>query len=101
MVPWTSSVITWLTHMVRFRAACTPTKMICAMSTLFAATYPERVSRLILFGGYVTRRDLNIAEVLECHAETCRSKLGSGPGRSCPVCQVRTACGQSGSGQSL
>jgi class 3 adenylate cyclase len=32
---------------------------------LFAATYPERVSRLILFGGYVTRRDLNIAEVLE------------------------------------
>jgi pimeloyl-ACP methyl ester carboxylesterase len=37
----------------------------CAMSALFAATYPERVSRLILFGGYVTRRDLNIAEVLE------------------------------------
>ena len=37
----------------------------CAMCVLFAATYPERVSRLILFGGYVTRRDLNIAEVLE------------------------------------
>jgi pimeloyl-ACP methyl ester carboxylesterase len=37
----------------------------CAMSALFAATYPERVSRLILFGGYVTRRDLNIAEVVE------------------------------------
>jgi pimeloyl-ACP methyl ester carboxylesterase len=37
----------------------------CAMSVLFAATYPERVSRLILFGGYVTRRDVNIAEVLE------------------------------------
>jgi class 3 adenylate cyclase len=37
----------------------------CAMSVLFAATYPERVSRLILFGSYVTRRDLNIAEVLE------------------------------------
>jgi class 3 adenylate cyclase len=37
----------------------------CAMSALFAATYPERVSRLILFGGYVTRRDQNIAEVLE------------------------------------
>jgi pimeloyl-ACP methyl ester carboxylesterase len=37
----------------------------CAMSALFAATYPERVSRLILFGSYVTRRDLNIAEVLE------------------------------------
>src|SRR3954469_10968417 len=32
----------------------------CAMSALFAATYPERVSRLILFGGYVTRRDVNI-----------------------------------------
>jgi pimeloyl-ACP methyl ester carboxylesterase/class 3 adenylate cyclase len=37
----------------------------CAMSALFAATYPERVSRLILFGGYVTRRDVNIAEVVE------------------------------------
>ena len=37
----------------------------CAMSALFAATYPERVSRLILFGGYVTRRDLNIAELVE------------------------------------
>jgi class 3 adenylate cyclase len=37
----------------------------CAMSALFAATYPERVSRLILFGGYVTRRDLNIAEMVE------------------------------------
>ena len=35
------------------------------MSALFAATYPERASRLILFGGYVTRRDVNIAEVLE------------------------------------
>ncbi len=30
----------------------------CAMSALFAATYPERVSRLILFGGYVHRRDI-------------------------------------------
>jgi pimeloyl-ACP methyl ester carboxylesterase len=37
----------------------------CAMSALFAATYPERVSRLILFGGYVTRRDVKIAEILE------------------------------------
>ena len=37
----------------------------CAMSALFAATYPERVSRLILFGGYVTRRDVNIAELVE------------------------------------
>ena len=37
----------------------------CAMCVLFAATYPERVSGLILFGGYVTRRDLNIAEVVE------------------------------------
>jgi pimeloyl-ACP methyl ester carboxylesterase len=37
----------------------------CAMSALFAATYPERVSRLILFGGYVSRRDLNAAEVVE------------------------------------
>jgi len=31
----------------------------CAMSALFAATYPERVSRLILLGGYVNRRDLS------------------------------------------
>jgi class 3 adenylate cyclase len=37
----------------------------CAMCVLFAATYPERVSRLILFGGYVARRDVNIAEVVE------------------------------------
>ena len=37
----------------------------CAMSALFAATYPERVSGLILFGGYVTRRDLNIPEMVE------------------------------------
>ena len=35
-----------------------------AMSALFAATYPERVSRLILFGGYVSRRDLNVAETV-------------------------------------
>jgi pimeloyl-ACP methyl ester carboxylesterase len=31
----------------------------CAMSVLFAATYPERVSRLVLYGGYVNRRDLS------------------------------------------
>jgi pimeloyl-ACP methyl ester carboxylesterase len=37
----------------------------CAMSALFAATYPDRVSRLILFGGYVSRRGLNIAELVE------------------------------------
>ena len=30
----------------------------CAMSILFAATYPERVSKLILCGGYGKRRDL-------------------------------------------
>jgi class 3 adenylate cyclase len=30
----------------------------CAMSVMFAATYPERISRLILFGGYRRRRDL-------------------------------------------
>jgi class 3 adenylate cyclase len=36
------------------------------MSVLFAATYPERVSRLILFGGYVKRRrNLNMEEVLQ------------------------------------
>jgi pimeloyl-ACP methyl ester carboxylesterase len=28
------------------------------MSVLFAATYPGRVSKLILFGGYGRRRDL-------------------------------------------
>jgi class 3 adenylate cyclase len=39
----------------------------CAMSALFAATYPERVSKLILFGGYVQRRDLpdNWEELVE------------------------------------
>jgi class 3 adenylate cyclase len=30
----------------------------CAMSVMFAATYPERVSKLILFGGYGRRHDL-------------------------------------------
>jgi class 3 adenylate cyclase len=30
----------------------------CAMSILFAATYPERISKLILFGGYAQRSDL-------------------------------------------
>jgi pimeloyl-ACP methyl ester carboxylesterase len=37
----------------------------CPMSALFAATYPERVSRLILFGGYVKRPSVNIAEIVE------------------------------------
>lgn len=37
----------------------------CAMSALFAATYPDRVSRLILFGGYATRRDIILEELLE------------------------------------
>jgi pimeloyl-ACP methyl ester carboxylesterase len=31
----------------------------CPMSALFAATYPERVSRLILFGGYALRSDIS------------------------------------------
>jgi class 3 adenylate cyclase len=30
----------------------------CAMSVMFAATYPERASKLILFGGYGRRPDL-------------------------------------------
>src|SRR5947209_10068134 len=30
-----------------------------AMSALFAATYPDRVSRLVLFGGYANRRDMS------------------------------------------
>ena len=30
-----------------------------AMSVLFAATYPDRVSRLLLFGGYANRRDMS------------------------------------------
>jgi pimeloyl-ACP methyl ester carboxylesterase len=36
----------------------------CAMSALFAATYPDRVSSLILFAGYVRRPDLNFDDVL-------------------------------------
>ena len=31
----------------------------CAMSTLFAATYPERVSRLVLFGGFARNHSLS------------------------------------------
>jgi pimeloyl-ACP methyl ester carboxylesterase len=30
----------------------------CAMSVMFAATYPERVSKLVFFGGYSRRSDL-------------------------------------------
>src|SRR6202521_6323849 len=39
----------------------------CAMSVLFAATYPERVSKLILCGGYGRRRDLpdNFEELMQ------------------------------------
>jgi pimeloyl-ACP methyl ester carboxylesterase len=37
----------------------------CAMSALFAATYPERVSRLILFGGYMKPREVILDELLE------------------------------------
>jgi pimeloyl-ACP methyl ester carboxylesterase len=34
----------------------------CPMSALFAATYPERVSQLILFGGFARFADLIGAE---------------------------------------
>ena len=34
----------------------------CAMSVLFAATYPERASKLMLFGGYRRRDDLGNGE---------------------------------------
>ena len=34
------------------------------MSALFAATYPDRVSYLILFAGYVRRPDVNFDEML-------------------------------------
>jgi len=34
----------------------------CAMSTLFAATYPERVSHLVLIGGFIRSRPLPDAE---------------------------------------
>src|SRR5260370_5980890 len=37
----------------------------CPMSALFAATYPDRVSSLILYAGYVRRSDLNLDEVLQ------------------------------------
>jgi pimeloyl-ACP methyl ester carboxylesterase len=37
----------------------------CPMSALFAATYPERVSQLILFGGFARFADLIGAESIE------------------------------------
>jgi pimeloyl-ACP methyl ester carboxylesterase len=37
----------------------------CPMSALFAATYPERVSQLILFGGFARFADLVGAENME------------------------------------
>ena len=41
----------------------------CPMSALFAATYPERVSRLILFGGFIRRSDVNFEQMLQERVE--------------------------------
>jgi class 3 adenylate cyclase len=48
----------------------------CAMSALFAATYPERVTWLILYGGYVHRRDLS--DTFEKRARQRAKSWGSG-----------------------
>src|SRR5260221_2238411 len=47
----------------------------CAMSALFAATYPDRVSKLILFGGYARRSDMagNQVEKALQRAQICRT----------------------------
>src|SRR4051795_6976730 len=47
-----------------------------AMSALFAATYPDRVSKLLLFGGYVNRRDLSAS--LEDRVEQRAKLWGTG-----------------------
>ena len=73
----------------------------CPMSVLFAATYPERVSHLALFGGFARAADRMPADVWEAglvrahkelghrrNDENGRPQSGDEPGRDRPVRQV-------------
>ena len=48
-----------------------------AMAILFAATYPERTSSLILYGAYAKEPDYMNPEQLEAYAESLRKNWGS------------------------
>jgi class 3 adenylate cyclase len=50
----------------------------CAMSALFAATYPERVSQLILYGGFARFADMHEADRLERVLERAVKLWGTG-----------------------
>ena len=50
----------------------------CPMSVLFAATYPERVSHLILFGGFASAADRMPNDVWQSHVEQTLKNWGTG-----------------------
>jgi class 3 adenylate cyclase/alpha-beta hydrolase superfamily lysophospholipase len=50
----------------------------CPMSILFAATYPERVSHLILFGGFACAADRMPEDVWQSHVEQTLKSWGTG-----------------------
>lgn len=51
----------------------------CPMSALFAATYPERVSHLILFGGFASGTSRSVTpELLEAHHSQLVKNWGAG-----------------------
>jgi pimeloyl-ACP methyl ester carboxylesterase len=50
----------------------------CPMSILFAATYPERVSHLILFGGFACARDRMPEDGWQSHVEQMLKGWGTG-----------------------
>jgi class 3 adenylate cyclase/pimeloyl-ACP methyl ester carboxylesterase len=50
----------------------------CPMSVLFAATYPERVSHLILFGGFACAADRMPKDVWQSHVEQTLKSWGTG-----------------------
>lgn len=50
----------------------------CPMSVLFAATYPERVSHLILFGGFAWAADRMPKDVWQGHVEQALKYWGTG-----------------------
>jgi pimeloyl-ACP methyl ester carboxylesterase len=85
----------------------------CPMSVLFAATYPERVAQLVLFGGFALAAALvpkdpeeRIAGLVKLvklwggqHDQNRDGEPGGKPGRCKSVREVRTAISQSGSNQ--
>lgn len=50
----------------------------CAMSVLFAATHPERVSHLVLFGGFARAADRMPEDLWQSHVEQTLKSWGTG-----------------------